>query len=158
MEDIDGFLSLQNCTAVGKRPQDGPATGPGFTRVHEGTELQINIDGPPRTMQYDVVVRYQTQVRGDWEVARITIERPDGYDLEGACSNAHPSYEQNIPFALPEQTTSVKALSNVCLEQDKVYKVKLYFERHRQTEDNPAAQILIDSVWLAVLRMNSLID
>lgn len=97
-------------------------------------------------MPYDVVVRYQTQVRGDWDVARITIERPDGYELEGSCSNAHPSYEQNVAFALPEGRTSVAALSNICLEKDKVYKVKLYFERHRQNEDNPAAQILIDSV------------
>lgn len=126
---------------------DGIATGPVYTRVHEGTELSINVDSVPRTMQYDVLVRYQTQVRGDWDVARITIERPDGYDHEGACSNAHPSYEQNIAFALPETSTSVNALNNVCLERGKVYKVKLYFERQRQTEDNPAAQILIDSVY-----------
>lgn len=97
-------------------------------------------------MQYDVVVRYQTQERGDWDVARITIERPDGYEPTGACSNSHPSIEQNIPFALPERSTSITALGNVCLERDKTYKVKLYFERHRAEQDNPAAQILIDSV------------
>lgn len=131
---------------VPKRPHDSPATGPGYTRVPEGTELVITVDHVPRTLQYDVVVRYQTQVRGDWEVARITIERPEGYDHEGACSTAHPSYEQNIPFALPERSNSVNALSDICLERGKVYKVKLYFERHRQTEDNPAAHILIDSV------------
>lgn len=149
---------FQNCTIVAKEhPYDRPATwtGPGYTRVHEGTELEFTGIQIPRTMHYDVVVRYQTQGRGDWEVARITIERPDGYDHEGACSDVHPSYEQNVQFALPEQTTSVSALNNICLEHGKVYKVKLYFERHRLNEDNPAAQILIDSVCLILIYSTS---
>lgn len=37
-------------------------------------------------------------------------------------------------------------MSNVCLEQGKIYKIKLLFERQRKSEDNPAAQILIDSL------------
>lgn len=131
-----------------ERPYDRPATwtGPGYTRVHEGTELEFTVDDIPRTMPYDVVIRYQTQVRGDWEVARITIERPDDYDANGDCSKSHPSYEQHIQFGLPEHSTSITALDNICLERGKIYKVKVVFERHRQNEDNPAAQILIDSV------------
>lgn len=99
-------------------------------------------------MQYDVLVRYQTQVRGDWEVARISIERPDEYYSENACGTSQPEYEQNIPFILPEHSTSVVALNNICLEHGRAYKVKVYFERHRQSGDNPTAQILIDSVSL----------
>lgn len=99
-------------------------------------------------MSYDVAIRYQTATRGDWEDARITIVRPDGYDPEGPCANSHPSYEDRVPFSLPEYETSVVALYDVCLEQGKAYKFKINFQRHRQHEDNPSAQILIDSVIL----------
>lgn len=129
-----------------EHPRDPHSPWTGYTRVHEGTELEITVDNVPRTMSYDVTVRYQTQVRGDWEVARITVVRPEAYNPEGPCANSHPSYEQEIPFTLPEHDTSVVALSNTCLESGKIYKIKLYFERHRQNEDNPSAQILIDSV------------
>lgn len=102
-------------------------------------------------MTYDVVVRYLTQTRGNWEDARITLERPEGYDPEGPCANSHPSYEQQIPFSLPENDNKVVALHDICLEENKVYKFKIHFERHRNSEDNPAAQILIDSVGLSIV-------
>lgn len=129
-------------------PTEGraPWTGPGYTRVNEGNELTFTVDDIPKTMPYDVVVRYQTASRGDWDVAKITIIRPDEYDPNGPCPNAHPSYEDNIEFSLPERESSVSALTNVCLEQGKVYKIKLLFERQRKQENNPAAQILIDSI------------
>lgn len=114
--------------------------------MHENTDLHVTVDSVPRTTSYDVVVRYQKQSRGDWQVARITVVRPDEYNPHGPCANSHPSYEDRIQFSLPEQQTSVVALSNVCLEEGKVYKVKLTFERQRLNEDNAAAQILIDSV------------
>lgn len=143
-------LHFQNCTIVLREPPvDGrpPWTGPGYTRVNEGNELVFTVDEIPKTMPYDVVVRYQTQSRGDWEVAKITIVRPPGdYDPNGPCPNAHPTYEDHIPFSLPERESNVVALSNVCLEHGKIYKIKLLFERQRRVEDNPAAQILIDSL------------
>lgn len=129
-------------------PPEGraPWTGTGYTRVNEGNELVFTVDDLPLTIPYDVVVRYQTQSRGDWEVAKITIVRPDDYNPDGPCPNAHPSYEDRIQFSLSERETSVVALSNVCLEHGKVYKIKLLFERQRQQESNPGAQILIDSI------------
>lgn len=114
--------------------------------MNEGTDLTFTVDDIPRTMNYDVVVRYQTQTRGDWEVARITVIRPDEYSDTGRCAGAHPSREDRIPFRLPEGATNVVALTDVCLERGKVYKVKLLFERQHPQDDNPAAQILIDSL------------
>lgn len=143
------FFLKQDCTIVLREPpSDGkaPWTGPGYERVGEGDELVFTIDDIPRTLPYDVLLRYQTVSRGDWEVAKITVVRPDDYDPNGPCKDSHPSYEDRVPFALPERDTSVVALSNVCLEQGKVYKIKLLFERQRQQEDNPAAQIFIDSI------------
>lgn len=142
--------SSKNCSIViREQPSEGHATwtGPGLTRVSEGTDLTFTVDDIPRTMSYDVVVRYQTQSRGDWDVARITVLRPDEYDGTGPCGDhTHPSMEDRIPFRLPEGATNVVALTDVCLERGKVYKVRLSFERQHPQDSNPAAQILIDSL------------
>lgn len=129
-------------------PPDGKTTwtGPGYRRLGEGGELTFTVDSVPQSMPYDVLVRYQTQARGDWEVARITLIRPDQIDPNGPCANSHPSYEERVPFELSEYGTSVVALPSVCLERGKVYQVKLLFESHRQNENDPAAQILVDSI------------
>lgn len=121
-------------------------TGPGFIRTSEGTDVVINVDDLPRTMSYDVTIRYQTQTRGDWEDARITVIRPDPYDPNGLCANSHPVYEDRVKFTLPEYQNSIVALYDVCLEQGKAYKFKITFVRHRADEENPSAQIFIDSV------------
>lgn len=98
-------------------------------------------------MSYDVILRYQTQMRGgDWEDARITVIRPDPYDPHGECANSHPSREDRVEFRLPEYGTSTIALYDVCLEQGKTYRFKVQLYRHRKDQDNPSAQILIDSV------------
>lgn len=121
-------------------------TGPGYKRVNEGAELEFTVDTVPRTLPYDVLIRYQTQSRGDWDIARITIIRPDGVDPNGPCAASHPSNEQDVPFRLPEYATSTIALSSVCLEKGQTYKVRILFERQHEQEDTPAAQILIDSL------------
>lgn len=106
----------------------------------------MNVDDLPRTMSYDVTVRYKTQTPGNWEDARITVNRPDPYDPNGPCANSHPIYEDRVQFSLPEYQSSVIALHDICLEEGKAYKFKINFVRHRIDEDNPASQILIDSV------------
>lgn len=128
------------------RDRESDWTGPGYIRVPEGNEIIFTVDSVPKTTEYDVTIRYETQLRGGWEQATATIERPEPYDPEGPCANAHPSYEDRVPFSLPEYDRSVVALQNVCLEQGKVYKFKIHFARHRSHEDDATAQILIDSV------------
>lgn len=128
------------------RPPDW--TGPGFIRVYEGNTLTVSTDPMPKTLTYDIIIRHQTQTRGDWENAIISVIRPDDYDPEGECSNSHPSYETNIPFTLTEERTSAIALEDVCLERGKNYKFRITFESQKYHEENPIAQILIDSVVL----------
>lgn len=129
-------------------PPEGraPWTGPGYTRVNEGNELIFTVNDLPKTMTYDVVIRYQTHTPGDWEVGTISIVRPEPYDPNGPCADSYPQTEDRVPFTLPDRHSSVVALNDICLEENKEYKAKLLFERQRQSEENPAAQILIDSL------------
>lgn len=144
-----------NCTMVPYHPpQDRipDTTGIGFIRVPENSELIITVDDIPRSMPYDVVIRYQSTSRGDWEDAFITLVRPDEVDPAGDCAAAVPPgssvYESRVPFYLPDRERQVIALREVCLEAGKVYKFKLHFERRRHNEDNPTATIMIDSLTL----------
>lgn len=132
---------------TGEWPTDRrPATGPGYIRALEGTEITIRVDDIPRTMEYDVIVRYWIPRDDLWEDARITVTRPDSYDPEGPCANSHPVNEQGVEFQFPARVITATALQEVCLEQDKVYYFKIYLYQHRKGEANPSAQIYIDSV------------
>nr|XP_036214745.1 laminin subunit beta-1 [Bactrocera oleae]XP_036214746.1 laminin subunit beta-1 [Bactrocera oleae] len=158
VEFADVCISLNNngnCTVVPYQPLPDRLpdyTGIGFTRVPENSEFIITVDDIPSSMPYDVVIRYQTTSRDDWEKAYITLVRNDEVDPDGVCaSSVQPGssvYETRIPFTLPERDRQVVALRNVCLEANKVYKFKIHFERRRQNEDNPSATIMIDSLTL----------
>lgn len=153
-DDCITFSNNGNCSRVnyqipgGDRPAD--FTGTGFERVPENSEITFKVDNVPKSMPYDIVIRYHSTTRGDWEDAYITLVRPDEIDIDGACAGEHVSsaYETRVPFSLPEHQRDVVALKDVCLEAAKVYKFRIRFEHHRHNEDNPAAQILIDSLTL----------
>ncbi|ALC38940.1 LanB1 [Drosophila busckii] len=145
-----------NCSMVAQPqptnldPHAPEFTGIGFSRVPEHTELVINVDDVPRSMPYDVLIRYQATSRGDWEDAYITLVRPDEIDPAGECAHLlqQPQSEARVPFVLPERERQVVALPDVCLEAGKVYKFRIFFERRRHNEDNPSATILVDSLTL----------
>ncbi|XP_065087000.1 laminin subunit beta-1 isoform X1 [Ochlerotatus camptorhynchus] len=147
----DHHSSVGNCSAViREHPHGHPPTwtGPGFIRAYEGTELKFTVDDIPKTMNYDVVVRYSPQMKGDWEDIQTSVIRPDEYDPEGPCANSYPDYERDIHTTLSEYETSAVALHDVCLETGKTYKFIVSFQRHDPYKDNGAAQILIDSIVL----------
>uniref|UniRef100_A0A8D8FJB6 Laminin subunit beta-1 n=1 Tax=Culex pipiens TaxID=7175 RepID=A0A8D8FJB6_CULPI len=147
----DHYSSVGNCSVViREHPHDRQPswTGPGFIRAHEGTELKFTVDDIPKTMNYDVVVRYSPQMKGDWEDIRMSVIRPDDYNPDGPCANSHPNYERDIHTTLSEYESSAVAMHDVCLETGKTYKFIVSFQRHNPYDDNPAAQILIDSIVL----------
>lgn len=139
---------LQNCSLV-IRDQPYDHTGSGFVRATEGTKIEFTIDDVPKTGQYDIIVRYVPQIKGDWEDVRITVIRPDIFDPSGEhpC-NIDPAREAEVPTTLSEYDRSVVALYDVCLESGKVYKLIISFDRKNRYEENPTAQILIDSIAL----------
>jgi laminin, beta 1 len=121
-------------------------TGPGFVKVFEGGDLTFTIDNVPKTMPYDVQVRYSPQIRGNWDDVRISVIRPDGIGVDSACYNINLLEEQERPLQLHEYETKVIALKDLCLEQGKTYKFIVSFHRQSSYEPNPNAQILVDSV------------
>lgn len=104
----------------------------------------------PKTSQYDVVIRYVPQQKGEWEDVLVTIIRPDIYDPSSSdpCRNKDPVYETDVHTSLNEYDRSSVVLYDVCLEKGKTYKFVITFRSQRHQESNPSAQILIDSVAL----------
>lgn len=104
----------------------------------------------PKTSQYDVVIRYVPQQKGEWEDVLVTIVRPDIYDPSSLdpCRNKDPAYETDVSTTLSDYDRSSVVLYDVCLEKDKKYKFVITFRSQRREEANPSAQILIDSIAL----------
>jgi len=149
VDECISYGNSGNCSLVAENP-DGTFTGIGFTRVPENTELVFTVGDIPRSMPHDVIIRYQSTSRGDWEDAYITLVRPDQVDPDGGCGQvaAATASETRIPFSLPDRSRHVVALNDVCLEAGKVYKFRIYFERRRHDGDSPTATILVDSLTL----------
>ena len=64
-------------------------------RAVEDSSLEFKIDGITQSMEYDVVIRYEPQLAGQWEDVRLRVERPSGVDIDGPCAN---QYAQSIPI------------------------------------------------------------
>ena len=120
-------------------------------KVYEGGDLSFTIDGVPKTMNYDVVLRYAPQQRGSWEDVRVSLVRPDGIGQGSECYNIKPLEEQEISLSLNDYATSAIALADLCLEEGRTYKFLFSFNRQSSYEPNPKAQILIDSVTTKII-------
>jgi coxsackievirus/adenovirus receptor len=115
-------------------------------RVYEGGDLHFTVDNVPKTMNYDIQLRYQQQIPGDWEDVRFSVIRPDAVGHDSSCYNINPLEEQEKSLRLNERESNVIAISDLCLEEGKTYKFIVSFHRHGVYEPNANAQILIDSV------------
>ncbi|XP_063890050.1 laminin subunit beta-1-like isoform X3 [Scylla paramamosain] len=146
----------RNCQVV-MRALDGREatwTGLGFMRVFEGSYLEFDIENIETSMDYDFVIRYEPQFRGNWENVMVTIERPGPLDPNGPCANTRPTDDQMV-INLPDSRRHVKLFPPVCLEAGKHYKVRIDFRRSNAHTDSPSASVLIDSIVL-VPRVDSI--
>ena len=58
-------------------------------RAVEDSSLEFKIDGITQSMEYDVVIRYEPQLPGQWEDAHFRIERLNGVDNDGPCTHQY---------------------------------------------------------------------
>ncbi|XP_071527687.1 laminin subunit beta-1 isoform X7 [Panulirus ornatus] len=141
----------ENCQVVMREPyRDGRETtwtGLGFMRVFEGSYLEFEIENIETNMEYDLVIRYEPQFRGEWENVMVTIERPEPIDPNGPCGNTRATDDQMI-INLPDSHRHVTLFPPVCLEAGKRYKVRIDFRRSNARTDSPSASILVDSIML----------
>ncbi|GLH10959.1 Netrin-A [Gryllus bimaculatus] len=123
-----------NCQVVIREPfRDGREntwTGTGFMRTFENSDLEFTVDNIQRSMEYDIVIRYEPQLPGQWDDVRVTVERDGPVDQNGPCARSATVYPP------------------VCLEAGRSYKVRLEFKRYNNEVDSPSASILVDSIAL----------
>lgn len=75
-------------------------TGTGFVRIVEDSFIEFSLDEISQSMEYDLVIRYEPQLSGQWENVRVTLKRPGPVDPDGACAN-HESQEETWRVSLP---------------------------------------------------------
>uniref|UniRef100_A0A672J263 Laminin, beta 2-like n=1 Tax=Salarias fasciatus TaxID=181472 RepID=A0A672J263_SALFA len=96
-------------------------TGPGFARVKDGAGLVFTVDNIPYAMEYDIMIRYEPEVRGRRRRGRLG-------GLSGLMTVFMPR-----PF---------------CFEPSNRYVVSIRFQRHGVSHRHLTAFILIDSLVL----------
>ena len=153
-------------------PESTPWTGIGFMQVFEGSDLTFLIPTIFRTLQYDLVVRYDHTDNFPLEWGKVTYEiisldGPPSGDCTDSPNDAAEGEDSGSgaleattevaefqgsgdhitttgEFAMPPDTTQTTVSPSVCLERGKRYKIKLTFEQY--DPNTPKATINIDSV------------
>ena len=54
----------------------------------EDSSIEFTIDEIAQPMDYDIVIRYEPQLNGQWEDVRVFIERAGSVDPDGPCANS----------------------------------------------------------------------
>ncbi|XP_055788480.1 laminin subunit beta-2-like [Salvelinus fontinalis] len=145
----------QGCSVEQREHQPGRPTtwtGTGFAKVPEGSSLDFSINIIPYSMEYDLLIRYESQMPRDLEEVRVTIIRPGPIPTSSPCGNTIPA-DDMLTVSLPAGSRFVVLPQSICLERGVSY--TLHFEFSRYLERNnvlipgtTAANILVDSISL----------
>lgn len=143
------MIFFQGCKIIARakttRGNNASWTGPGFLRLTEHINLIFTVSYVPRTMLYDIFLRYETHLGRHWNVARINVLRPKQPELKDLCRD---KIDGEIAFRLFGNETIAPILNAVCLQRGETYRIKLSFDRQHSILANPDAYILIDSLVL----------
>lgn len=120
-------------------------TGPGFARVKDGAGLVFTIDNIPYAMEYDIMIRYESESTEDWEAIVSITSVLLASSLR--CGNLLPT-EQLYTVTLPHRTRYIQMPRPFCFEPSNRYVVAIRFQRHGVTHRHLTAFILIDSLVL----------
>lgn len=122
-------------------------TGPGFMKVPESSTLVFVINNLKKSMNYNVLIRYEPQSPQNWEEATILVKRPFPIDDDSPCANVRPQ-DDTVYARLPSNQRSVLVSPPICLEKDKETEIRIYLGRQDGVNSNSRASILIDSIVL----------
>lgn len=111
----------------------------------EDSMLNFTVDDLRKSMDYEVIIRYEPIQPGVWEDLQILIERDGPVDPNGPCADWRPG-DDLLWAQLPLNSRSAVANPSVCLEAGKRYNVVLQFRKFAGQTETPTASILIDSV------------
>ncbi|XP_044206819.1 laminin subunit beta-2 isoform X1 [Thunnus albacares] len=123
----------------------------GFARAPEGGTLEFLISNIPYSMEYDLLIRYESQMPRDWEEVRITVIRPGPIPTSSPCGNTIPD-DDKLTVSLPAGARFVVPPQPVCLERGVTYTLRFEFRRYQDANSilNGAANavLLVDSIAL----------
>uniref|UniRef100_A0A6Q2X9S7 Laminin, beta 2 (laminin S) n=1 Tax=Esox lucius TaxID=8010 RepID=A0A6Q2X9S7_ESOLU len=127
-------------------------TGTGFAKVPEGSSLEFFITNVPYSMEYDLLIRYETQMPRDWQEVRVTIVRPGPIPTSSPCGNTIPA-DDLLTVSLPAGSRFAVLPQPVCLERGVSYTIQFEFSRYLDGNSililgTTAANILVDSISL----------
>uniref|UniRef100_A0A8C2XN41 Laminin, beta 2 (laminin S) n=1 Tax=Cyclopterus lumpus TaxID=8103 RepID=A0A8C2XN41_CYCLU len=133
---LDHFLYEAELAKMGQvsPPEHQPGrpatwTGIGFARAPEGGTLEFLISNVPYSMEYDLLIRYESQMPRDWEEVRITVIRPGPIPTSSPCGNTIPD-DDRLTVSLPAGARFVVPPHIVCLERGVTYTLRFEFKRY----------------------------
>uniref|UniRef100_A0A6Q2YIL3 Laminin, beta 2-like n=1 Tax=Esox lucius TaxID=8010 RepID=A0A6Q2YIL3_ESOLU len=115
-----------------ERTTDMPVTwtGPGFVRVLDGVGLRFTVDNLPESLDYQLVIRYEQEVR-------VTMAMKNNLKHKWKCT-----------LALPGAARVAIMDTRVCLNAGARYYVDITFRKQSNFNPHSSSHILIDSMGL----------
>uniref|UniRef100_A0A8C1KQY7 Laminin, beta 1b n=1 Tax=Cyprinus carpio TaxID=7962 RepID=A0A8C1KQY7_CYPCA len=120
-------------------------TGKGFANVPEGETLRFNIYSLPRSMEYNLMIRYEPLLPDEWEQVVVQIEQPTGTYPAAHCTSAYS--DEQIVSLHPGSRHAVLP-GPVCLEKGQNYTVKISFTKYSSYIYHSSPHTLVDSIVL----------
>ena len=66
--------------------------------VHEGDKIVFEVNNIVKSLEYQLVIRYEPQLTKAWDDVRITLTRPQPVNQNGPCSNTIPQVWEGLGF------------------------------------------------------------
>ncbi|XP_078493524.1 laminin subunit beta-1 isoform X3 [Ciona intestinalis] len=134
-------------------------TGDGFMLVQEEGVIIFTVNNLPKSMDYNLVLRYQSTMPNMWQYVDVTIDRPNRGNIptSSPCGNTRPEDDEWMT-SLPGPPTTHSSLGIICLESGYTYRIILDMRRYQREQDpnGLTPDILIDS--LLVVPVHSGLD
>ncbi|KAM3872975.1 laminin subunit beta-4 [Diretmus argenteus] len=127
-----------------QRMADQPITwtGPGFVRALNGAGLRFTVDNLPTSLDYQLVIRYESESPDDWMATVSVVPLSPG---DGSCTS-DPTVTKSL--TLPGNTRSAMLDTPVCLNAGGRYFVDITFEKQPNSDPKSSSHILVDSMGL----------